>query len=144
VKYHSLGFECGHGDSPVNYAEVATYHLSVPWRLTDQKGISAVVHATVPPCGSPSGSDGAMSGLAAIDITMYMSPRPCHPYDRRHQAQVAYDVDILSPLIHAPTGLILSRATSRFRLLYFDGKDRSIFLGCYANPGGGGNPPLKC
>ena len=143
VLYHPTGFECGRGRQPVNYAEVATYHLSVPWTISDRHGIRGVVHATVPACAYATGSSGVFGGLAAIDVAVRMLPGPCPNVEPR-QAELAYNVQIFSPPIHAPTGLVLSRATSRFTLLYYDGQPHSVSLGCYANPGRGGNPPLKC
>jgi hypothetical protein len=51
--------------------------------------------------------------------------------------------EIFGPGIHAPTGLGLGRSTTRFTLVYYDRERDTVGLGCYANPGRGGIPPLR-
>ena len=132
--------------TPEGSAVPASYHLSIPWKLVDVKGNFGVVQATTPSLCSYLGSTGggSLGSRFAVDVVMLMVQGPCtvkYPKDAR---DVSAKVELFGPEIHAPTGLVLGRATSRFTLLYYDGQTHSVSLGCYANPGRGGNPPLKC
>jgi len=131
--------------TPEGSAVPASYHLSIPWKLIDVKGSFGVVHATMPSvCGYSSGDGGSLGSRFAVDVVMLMVRGPCTVKYPKQVRDITFKVEIFGPEIHAPTGLVLARATSRFTLIYFDGRTHSIALGCYANPGRGGNPPLRC